>query len=196
MSVRLRLRRTGARKKACFRVVAADQRSPRDGRFIEVIGVYDPRKDQEKLNLERVDYWLSQGAEPSETVAAIIQRVREGLPAPPRRQKKRYRDGQAAEEAETPAAEPAAEKTANAAESEPAAVEAAPDEAAEPEVAASEPAKVAEPAAEAVAVEAEVAASASSEPAPEETMDAAAAEPAGAEAAEAADSDKERPAGA
>jgi small subunit ribosomal protein S16 len=188
-------------------VVAADQRSPRNGRFIEVIGVYDPRKDQEKLNLERVDYWLSQGAVPSETVAAIIHRVREGLPAPPRRQKKRYRDGQAAEEAETPAA-----------------VEAAPDEAAEPEVAESEPAEVAEPAAEAVAVEAEVAASASTEPtpeetvdaaaaeavaaeaevvasasaepAPEETMDAAATEPAGAEAAEAADSDEERPAGA
>ena len=80
MPVRLRLRRTGSKNKACFRVVAADSRSPRDGRFIEVIGLYDPRHENENLNLERVDYWLKNGAQPSETVAAIIKRVRSKPP--------------------------------------------------------------------------------------------------------------------
>ena len=74
--VKLRLRRTGTRNKACFRIVAADARSPRDGRFIEVIGFYDPRHEDEKIDLERVDYWLSNGAQPSKTVSHIISRAR------------------------------------------------------------------------------------------------------------------------
>ncbi len=80
MSVRLRLRRTGTRNKACFRIVATDKRSPRDGRFIEIIGYYDPRNQDEKIDLERTEYWLSNGAQPSDTVASIIRRAKDGTP--------------------------------------------------------------------------------------------------------------------
>lgn len=80
MAVRIRLRRTGKRNAPSHRIVVADGRSPRDGRFIETIGVYDPRKKAEQVDLERVDYWVSHGAQPSETVSAIIKRVRAGVP--------------------------------------------------------------------------------------------------------------------
>ncbi len=84
MSVRLRLRRMGAKNKPAYRVVAADQRCPRDGKFIEILGFYDPRREQEGLDLERAEYWLSNGAQPSQTVADIIRRAREGkLMTPP-----------------------------------------------------------------------------------------------------------------
>lgn len=76
--VRLRLTRMGAKKRPFYRVIAADSRSPRDGRFIERLGHYDPMKDpfDLKLDLERIDYWLSQGAQPSDTVARLIERAR------------------------------------------------------------------------------------------------------------------------
>jgi small subunit ribosomal protein S16 len=76
--VRLRLTRLGAKKRPFYRVVAADARSPRDGRFIERLGHYDPMKDpfELKLDLERVDHWLSVGAQPSDTVARLITRAR------------------------------------------------------------------------------------------------------------------------
>ena len=82
--VRLRLRRMGAKKKPFYRVIAADQRSPRDGRFIEQLGHYDPMKEpfDLKLNLERVDYWLSVGAQPSDTVAGLIKRARAAADTP------------------------------------------------------------------------------------------------------------------
>lgn len=76
MSVKIRLRRTGKRNAACHRIVVADGRSPRDGRFIEIIGLYDPRHEDERINLERADYWISQGAQPSDTVNAIIRRAK------------------------------------------------------------------------------------------------------------------------
>ncbi len=79
--VKLRLRRTGSRRKACFRIVATDSRSPRDGRFLEILGFYDPRHEDEKIDLERVDYWLGNGAQPSDTVASIIKRARGEAPA-------------------------------------------------------------------------------------------------------------------
>jgi small subunit ribosomal protein S16 len=68
----------GAKKRPFYRVIAADSRSPRDGRFIERLGHYDPMKDpfDLKLDLERIDYWLSQGAQPSDTVARLIERAR------------------------------------------------------------------------------------------------------------------------
>ena len=80
--VRLRLRRMGAKKKPFYRVIAADQRSPRDGRFIEQLGYYDPMKDPFvlKIDLERVDYWLGVGAQPSDTVAGLIKRARDATP--------------------------------------------------------------------------------------------------------------------
>ena len=79
MSVRIRLKRTGSRNNSCFRVVAADQRAARDGKVIEYLGLYDPRHKNEKVDLERVDYWLAQGAQPSETVKRIVERVRQGI---------------------------------------------------------------------------------------------------------------------
>ena len=78
MSVVIRLRRTGKRNAACHRIVVTDSRKPRDGSFLENIGVYDPRHKFEKIDLERVDYWIPRGAQPSETVAAIIKRARAG----------------------------------------------------------------------------------------------------------------------
>ena len=76
--VRLRLTRRGAKKRPFYRIVAADSRSPRDGRIIEQLGYYNPvsEPDELKVDLERVDYWLSTGAQPSETVASLIKRAR------------------------------------------------------------------------------------------------------------------------
>ena len=81
MSVKIRLRRTGKLGMASHRIVVCDSHSPRDGRFIETIGYYDPRHEDEKINLERVDYWMSVGAQPSETVQAIIKRAKNGTGA-------------------------------------------------------------------------------------------------------------------
>ena len=78
MAVAIRLRREGAKNRPYYRVVVADKRSPRDGKFIEVIGNYDPRKEGEnyQLNLERAEYWVKNGAQPSETVASFIRKAR------------------------------------------------------------------------------------------------------------------------
>lgn len=78
MAVAIRLRREGTKKAPFYRISVADQRSPRDGRFIELIGTYDPKVNGEnyKIDLERVDYWLSCGAQPSETVRSIIKKAR------------------------------------------------------------------------------------------------------------------------
>lgn len=76
MAVRIRLRRTGKRNAPAHRIVVADSRSPRDGRFIEIIGTYDPRNKIEKVDVERADYWVSNGAQVSETVGAIIHRAK------------------------------------------------------------------------------------------------------------------------
>lgn len=78
MAVKIRLKRTGTRNAACHRIVVTDMRSARDGRAIEEIGFYDPRHKDEKIELERAEYWLSQGAQASETVESIIKRAREG----------------------------------------------------------------------------------------------------------------------
>ena len=74
--VKLRLRRMGAKKRPSYRVVAADSRSPRDGRIIESLGYYDPLTEPStvKLNEERVRHWLSVGAQPSDTVRDILRR--------------------------------------------------------------------------------------------------------------------------
>ena len=77
--VRLRLTRMGAKKRPFYRIVAADSRSPRDGRCIEQLGYYDPMSDSKtlKVDLERVDYWMGVGARPSDTVVSLIARARE-----------------------------------------------------------------------------------------------------------------------
>lgn len=71
------MKRIGAKNQPVFRIVVADGRSPRDGKFIEELGTYWPEKksDNIKLNLDRAKYWLSKGAQPSETVASFIKRA-------------------------------------------------------------------------------------------------------------------------
>lgn len=78
--VRLRLQRHGAKKRPFYRVVAADKRAPRDGRFIELLGTYDPLTEPPivRLNKSRVDYWVGVGAQPSETVNALIKKLEDG----------------------------------------------------------------------------------------------------------------------
>ncbi len=77
MAVRIRLQRKGAKHMAFFRIVAADARSPRDGRFIEQLGYYDPLRDppEIKIDTEKVIEWFSKGAQPSETVRSLLKRV-------------------------------------------------------------------------------------------------------------------------
>jgi small subunit ribosomal protein S16 len=75
MAVRLRLTRVGSKKNPIYRVVAADSRSPRDGRFIEIIGRYNPQTDPSTIELdeEKVKDWLGKGAQPSAAVAKLIK---------------------------------------------------------------------------------------------------------------------------
>ena len=77
MSVKIRLRRTGRKKQPLFRIVIADSRSPRDGKFIEVVGQYAPRQGENALNLktERVNHWLDNGAQPTDTVRSLLRRA-------------------------------------------------------------------------------------------------------------------------
>src|ERR1043166_3026363 len=77
MAVRIRMKRVGAKNKPVFRIVVADGRSPRDGKFLEELGTYQPRKqgDNFTLDLERAKYWVSKGAQPSETVASFIKKA-------------------------------------------------------------------------------------------------------------------------
>ena len=75
--VKIRLRRMGAKKAPYYRVVVADSRSPRDGRFIEELGIYDlmAEGDKLKLDVERVKYWVSQGAQPTDTVRGLLKKI-------------------------------------------------------------------------------------------------------------------------
>jgi small subunit ribosomal protein S16 len=78
MSMKIRLARGGSKKRPHYSIVASDSRMPRDGRFLEKLGVYDPllAKDNEnriKMDLERVKYWLSQGAQPTDRVARFLE---------------------------------------------------------------------------------------------------------------------------
>ena len=76
MSVKIRLKRMGMKKKPCYRVVVADIRSTRDGRFIEEIGYYDPMTQpaEIKVNNERAKYWLGVGAQPTDTVRILLKK--------------------------------------------------------------------------------------------------------------------------
>ena len=74
----IRLRREGTKNVPYYKVVVADQRSPRDGKFIEIIGNYDPKKEGANANIDlaRVDYWVKNGAQPSDTVRTLVKQVR------------------------------------------------------------------------------------------------------------------------
>lgn len=78
MAVKIRLARGGAKKRPFYRVVASDARSPRDGRFLEKLGTYDPLTDTAdaalRLQRERIDYWLSVGAQPTNAVVRLLRR--------------------------------------------------------------------------------------------------------------------------
>lgn len=78
MSMKIRLARGGSKKRPHYAIVASDSRMPRDGRFIEKLGVYNPllakdSEDRVKMNLERVQYWLSQGAQPTDRIARFLE---------------------------------------------------------------------------------------------------------------------------
>ena len=83
MAVKIRLARHGAKKRPYYRVVVADSRSRRDGRYIEEVGKYNPVSSPKviDLDLEKIDEWIAKGAKPSEPVAALIKAAREGAPA-------------------------------------------------------------------------------------------------------------------
>jgi small subunit ribosomal protein S16 len=86
MAVSIRLRREGAKNRPYYRVVVADSRSPRDGKFIEIIGTYDPKQtgQNSSFNVERAEYWISKGAQPSDTVRSLIKKQKKiGTVEPP-----------------------------------------------------------------------------------------------------------------
>jgi small subunit ribosomal protein S16 len=76
MAVAIRLRREGSLNRPYFKVVVTDKRSPRDGKFIEIVGTYDPKKSghNSTLKLDRIEYWLSKGAQPSDTVRSLVKK--------------------------------------------------------------------------------------------------------------------------
>ena len=74
MAVKMRLRRMGAKKAPTYRVIVADSRSPRDGRFIEEIGFFNPRSDELKIEAEKAKIWLKNGAQPTDTVKALLKK--------------------------------------------------------------------------------------------------------------------------
>ncbi|MFT5785549.1 MAG: small subunit ribosomal protein S16 [Ascidiaceihabitans sp.] len=137
MSMKIRLARGGSKKRPFYRIVAADSRMPRDGRFIEKLGTYNPllAKDSEervKMNMERVQYWLGQGAQPTDRIARMLEAagVREkternnpkkGAPhkkAVDRAEEKATKAAAAAEAAAAPVEAPAEEAPADEAAAE------------------------------------------------------------------------------
>lgn len=132
MTVRLRLQRKGTKKRPFYRIVAADQRAPRDGRYIEQLGIYDPLEKPAVVNLdvEKVEEWIGKGAQTTDTVRIIIRKFKAGETQTKEelearnRQARKDRQAAAAKGVEPPAkpkatAEEAPEEKA-AAESEPA----------------------------------------------------------------------------
>jgi len=158
MAMKIRLARAGSKKRPFYRVVAADSRMPRDGRFIEKLGTYNPllAKDSEervKMDMDRVQYWLSQGAQPTDRVARMLEAAGV-LPAKERNNPNKAKPGKkAVERSEEKAAKLAAPAEEAVVEEAPA--EEAPAEAAVVEEAPAEEAVVEEaPAEEAVVEEA------------------------------------------
>ncbi len=79
MAVKIRLKRMGAKRQPSYRIVVADERSPRDGRFIEEIGFYNPLREpaEVRMDVEKVDQWIKNGAQPTDTVRALIRKYKE-----------------------------------------------------------------------------------------------------------------------
>ena len=76
MAVKVRLTRTGGKNRPFYRIIVADERAPRDGAFLEMVGTYDPSTDPEsvKLKRDRIDYWISKGAKTTEIVSKLLSR--------------------------------------------------------------------------------------------------------------------------
>ena len=134
MAMKIRLARGGSKKRPFYRIVAADSRMPRDGRFIEKLGTYNPLlpKDSEervKMNMERVKYWLGEGAQPTDRVARMLEAAGE-MPKKERNNPKKGTPGKAAQARAEEKAEKAkaAEEAANAPAEEAPAEEAAEEE--------------------------------------------------------------------
>ena len=77
MAVVLRMTRRGSKKKPFYRIVAADSRSPRDGRFLQILGTYDPLKSENNIRVdaEKITSWIKNGAKPSQTVASLLKKA-------------------------------------------------------------------------------------------------------------------------
>ncbi|WP_298257912.1 30S ribosomal protein S16 [uncultured Litoreibacter sp.] len=137
MSMKIRLARGGSKKRPFYRVVAADSRMPRDGRYVEKLGTYNPllakdSEDRVKLNMERVQYWLDQGAQPSDRVSRFLEaagvlekkeranmkKAEPGKKAQDRAEEKAAKVAAAAEAAAAPAEAPAEEAPAEEAAAE------------------------------------------------------------------------------
>jgi small subunit ribosomal protein S16 len=119
MAVAIRLRREGALNRPYFKVVVADKRSPRDGKFIEIVGTYDPKKrgNNSTLKLDRVEYWISKGAQPSDTVRSLIKKNKNPEAAAKKAaavEAKKAAKPKAAAKTEAPAPPPTAEAAAAA----------------------------------------------------------------------------------
>jgi small subunit ribosomal protein S16 len=84
MAVKIRLKRIGAKNSPVYRIVVADGRSPRDGKFIEELGTYQPQRkgDNFTLDVARAEYWVSKGAQLSDTAASFLKKARRAAPAP------------------------------------------------------------------------------------------------------------------
>src|SRR5262245_8000766 len=85
MAVSIRLRREGTKNRPYYRVVVADSSSPRDGKFIEILGTYDPKQtgQNSSFSVERAEYWISKGAQPSDTVRSLIKKQKKAASAEP-----------------------------------------------------------------------------------------------------------------
>jgi small subunit ribosomal protein S16 len=141
MSVRVRLTRVGSKKNPIWRVVVADQRSPRDGRFIEAIGHYNPQTEPSTIRIdeERLQHWLARGAQPTGTVKQLVKAHAKGISADPRTSPAppvpepapaaEAEPAEAEEAAEAPAADAEPSVEAPAADAEPAVEDAPVDEA-------------------------------------------------------------------
>ncbi|MEO9683118.1 MAG: 30S ribosomal protein S16 [Tateyamaria sp.] len=128
MSMKIRLARGGSKKRPFYRIVAADSRMPRDGRYIEKLGTYNPllAKDSEervKMNVERIQYWLGQGAQPTDRISRML----EAADLLPKKERANLKKGEPGKKAKERAEEKAA-KVAAAAEAAAAPAEEAPAE--------------------------------------------------------------------
>lgn len=136
LAVKIRLARAGAKKAPFYRVVAADSRAPRDGRFIEILGRYNPRTDPStiELDVEKIEAWIAKGATPSDTVAKLIAIAKNPEAQAPAKTETLSKKAQAKADADAKAAAEAAAKAAEEAAA-PAEEVAPADEADSPEAA-------------------------------------------------------------